>query len=133
MSKQRIIVVGNGMVGHRFIENLMEKCDNLIIGGGMTYTFIKAMGGDIGSSLCEEDKLELAAELIEKAKAKGVNLLLPVDNVAAEEFGNDAKTKITAVDDVPEGWMGLDIGPETIKLFSGVIAASKTIVWNGPM
>lgn len=128
-------VMGGAKVSDKImiIENLMEKCDNLIIGGGMTYTFIKAMGGNIGSSLCEEDKLELAAELIEKAKAKGVNLLLPVDNVAAEEFGNDAKTKITAVDDVPEGWMGLDIGPETIKLFSGVIAASKTILWNGPM
>ena len=128
-------VMGGAKVSDKIliIENLMEKCDNLIIGGGMTYTFIKAMGGNIGASLCEEDKLELAAELIEKAKSKGVNLLLPVDNVVADEFGNEAETKITSVDEVPDGWMGLDIGPETIKLFSGAIAASKTILWNGPM
>lgn len=128
-------VMGGAKVSDKIliIENLMEKCDNLIIGGGMTYTFIKAMGGNIGSSLCEEDKLDLAAELIEKAKSKGVNLLLPVDNVAADEFGNEAKTALTSIDEVPEGWMGLDIGPETIKLFSDAIAASKTILWNGPM
>jgi phosphoglycerate kinase len=128
-------VMGGAKVSDKIliIENLMEKCDNLIIGGGMTYTFIKAMGGNIGSSLCEEDKLDLAKELIEKAKSMGVNLLLPVDNVAADEFGNDAQTALTSVNEVPEGWMGLDIGPESIKLFSEAIAASKTILWNGPM
>ncbi|MFC2112549.1 phosphoglycerate kinase [Bacteroidota bacterium] len=128
-------VMGGAKVSDKIliIENLMEKCDNLIIGGGMTYTFIKAMGGNIGASLCEEDKLDLARELIEKAKARGVNLLLPVDNVAADKFDNEAETSITSVDEVPDGWMGLDIGPDTIKLFSEAIAASKTILWNGPM
>lgn len=128
-------VMGGAKVSDKIliIEHLMEKCDNLIIGGGMTYTFIKAQGGNIGASLCEEDKLDLAREIIEKAKAKGVRLLLPVDNVVADRFDNEAETRITSVDDVPDGWMGLDIGPETIKLFSEAIAASRTILWNGPM
>lgn len=128
-------VMGGAKVSDKIliIENLMEKCDNLIIGGGMTYTFIKAMGGNIGASLCEEDKLDLAKGLIDKAKDLGVNLLLPVDNVAADKFDNEAATRMTPVDEVPEGWMGLDIGPETIKLYSGTIADSKTILWNGPM
>ncbi|MFC2115463.1 phosphoglycerate kinase [Bacteroidota bacterium] len=128
-------IMGGAKVSDKIllIENLMEKCDNMIIGGGMTYTFIKAMGGNIGASLCEEDKLDLAKELIEKAKAMGVRLLLPVDNVVADKFDNEAETLITSVDNVPGGWMGLDIGPETIRLFSEVILASKTILWNGPM
>jgi phosphoglycerate kinase len=128
-------VMGGAKVSDKIliIENLMEKADNLIIGGGMTYTFIKAMGGNIGSSLCEEDKLELARELIAKAKEKGVQLLLPVDNVVAEKFDNEAATRTTSIDAVPEGWMGLDIGPETIQKFNEVIANSKTILWNGPM
>jgi phosphoglycerate kinase len=128
-------VMGGAKVSDKIliIENLMEKADNLIIGGGMTYTFIKAMGGNIGSSLCEEDKLDLARDLIAKAKEKGVQLLLPVDNVAADKFDNEAATRTTPVDEVPEGWMGLDIGPETIQKFNEVIAASKTILWNGPM
>ena len=128
-------VMGGAKVSDKIliIEHLMEKCDNLIIGGGMTYTFIKAMGGNIGASLCEEDKLDLAREIIGKAKAKGVRLLLPVDNVVADSFDNEAETRITSVDDVPGGWMGLDIGPETIKLFSEAISASRTILWNGPM
>ncbi|MCK4853491.1 MAG: phosphoglycerate kinase [Bacteroidales bacterium] len=128
-------VMGGAKVSDKIliIENLMEKADNLIIGGGMTYTFIKAMGGNIGSSLCEEDKLDLARELIKKAKEKGVQLLLPVDNVVADKFDNEASTRTTSVDDVPEGWMGLDIGPESIQKFNEVIAASKTILWNGPM
>lgn len=128
-------VMGGAKVSDKIliIENLMDKADNLIIGGGMTYTFIKAMGGNIGSSLCEEDKLDLARDLIAKAKEKGVQLLLPVDNVVADKFDNDAATKKTPIDEVPEGWMGLDIGPETIQIFSDVIAASKTILWNGPM
>ncbi len=128
-------VMGGAKVSDKIliIENLMEKADNLIIGGGMTYTFIKAMGGNIGSSLCEEDKLDLARDLIAKAKEKGVQLLLPVDNVAADKFDNEAATRTTSIDDVPDGWMGLDIGPESIKKFNDVIAASKTILWNGPM
>jgi phosphoglycerate kinase len=128
-------VMGGAKVSDKMliIENLMDRCDNLIIGGGMTYTFIKAQGGKIGSSLCEEDKLDLALELIEKARAKGVRLLLPADNVAADKFDNNAATRVTPIDQVPDGWMGLDIGPESIKLFSETIAASKTILWNGPM
>ena len=128
-------VMGGAKVSDKIliIENLMEKADNLIIGGGMTYTFIKAMGGNIGSSLCEEDKLDLARDLIKKAKEKGVNLLLPVDNVVADKFDNEAATRTTSIDDVPDGWMGLDIGPESIQKFNEVIAASKTILWNGPM
>jgi phosphoglycerate kinase len=128
-------VMGGAKVSDKIliIENLMEKADNLIIGGGMTYTFIKAMGGNIGLSLCEEDKLDLARDLIAKAKEKGVQLLLPVDNVAADKFDNEAATRTTSIDEVPEGWMGLDIGPESIKKFNDVIAASKTILWNGPM
>jgi len=128
-------VMGGAKVSDKIliIENLMEKADNLIIGGGMTYTFIKAMGGNIGSSLCEEDKLDLARDLIAKAKDKGVQLLLPVDNIAADKFDNEAATRTTSIDEVPDGWMGLDIGPESIQKFNNVIAASKTILWNGPM
>jgi len=128
-------VMGGAKVSDKIliIENLMEKADYVIIGGGMTYTFIKAMGGNIGSSLCEEDKLELARDLIRKAEEKGVQLLLPVDNVVADKFNNEATTRVTSIDDVPEGWMGLDIGPDTIQKFKQAIAASKTILWNGPM
>ncbi len=128
-------VMGGAKVSDKIliIENLMEKCDNLIIGGGMTYTFIKAMDGKIGASLCEEDKLDVARDLIRKAEDRGVRLLLPEDNVAADKFDNDAQTRITASDDVPDGWMGLDIGPETIRRFRDVITASRTILWNGPM
>ena len=99
----------------------------------MTYTFVKAKGGKIGKSLCEEDKLELALKIIEKAKEKKVNLYLPVDSLNADKFENEALTKITAIDAVDDGWMGLDIGERTIKEFSEVIANSKTILWNGPM
>ncbi|KPK87260.1 MAG: phosphoglycerate kinase [Bacteroides sp. SM23_62_1] len=128
-------VMGGAKVSDKIliIENLLEKVDNLIIGGGMTYTFIRAQGGKTGISICEEDKLDLALNLINKAKTKGVKLLLPVDNVAADQFDNNATTRVTKSDEIPEGWMGLDIGPETIKLFSGIIEQSKTILWNGPM
>ncbi len=128
-------IMGGAKVSDKIlvIENLLDKVDNLIIGGGMTYTFIKAQGGNIGKSLCEEDKLELALELINKAKAKGVNLILPVDQVLADKFDNEANTKITDIDKGEEGMMGLDIGPKTIKLLSDVIENSKTILWNGPM
>lgn len=114
------------------IENLMEKVDNLILCGGMTYTFAKAKGGKIGRSICEDDKLQLALDIIEKAKAKGVNLVLATDCVAADDFSNDANTQICSVNDIPEGWEGLDIGPDTIKLFADAIKGAKTILWNGP-
>jgi phosphoglycerate kinase len=128
-------VMGGAKVSDKIliIENLLNKVDNLIIGGGMTYTFIRAQGGKTGSSICEEDKLDLALELIKKAKDKGVNLYLPVDNIAASKFENNADTRLTKSSDVPDGWMGLDIGPESIKIFSDVIGKSKTILWNGPM
>ncbi len=115
------------------IENLLNRVDNLIIGGGMTYTFIKAQGGSIGKSLCEEDKLDLALKIISKAKEKNVKLYLPSDSLNADKFDNDANTNITEAGSVPEGWMGLDIAEKTIKEFSAVIQQSKTILWNGPM
>ncbi len=114
------------------IENLMDKVDNLILCGGMTYTFAKAMGGNVGNSICEEDKLQLALDIMAKAKAKGVNLVLGTDCVAADAFSNDAHTQICSVMDIPEGWEGLDAGPETRKLFTETIVPSKTILWNGP-
>jgi phosphoglycerate kinase len=115
------------------IERLLDKVDNLIIGGGMSYTFTKAMGGEIGNSLLEEDKLDLALELIEKAKAKGVTLLIPEDSVIADAFAADAKTRVVESDAIPEGWMGLDIGPKTTQRYKEIIAESKTVLWNGPM
>jgi phosphoglycerate kinase len=128
-------VMGGAKVSDKIliIEKLLDKVDNLIIGGGMTYTFIRAQGGKTGASLCEEDKLDLALDLITKAGEKGVNLLLPSDNIAADQFDNNANTRVTRSDEIPDGWMGLDIGPETIKTFSDVIEKSKTILWNGPM
>lgn len=115
------------------IEKLLDKVDNLIVGGGMTYTFTKANGGQIGKSLLEADKQDLALELIEKAKAKGVNLVMPVDTVIADGFSNDAQRQTVPHDQIPDDWQGLDIGPETVKKFVEVIATSKTILWNGPM
>ncbi|SDK62283.1 phosphoglycerate kinase [Catalinimonas alkaloidigena] len=115
------------------IHQLLDRVDNLLIGGGMSYTFAKAQGGNIGNSLLEEDKLELARELMAKAKAKGVNLLLPVDSVAAEAFDNEAKTQVVGNGKIPDDYMGLDIGPETRKAFAQVIKESKTVLWNGPM
>jgi phosphoglycerate kinase len=128
-------IMGGAKVSDKIqlIENLLNRVDNLIIGGGMTYTFVKAMGGKIGKSLCEEDKLDLALLIIEKAKEKGVNIYLPVDSLNADKFDNDANTTITAVDAVEDGWFGLDIAEKSIKKFSEVIENSKTILWNGPM
>ena len=114
------------------IENLMDKVDNLILCGGMTYTFAKAMGGNVGTSICEEDKLQLALDIMKKAKDKGVNLVLGTDCVAGDAFSNDANTQICSVMDIHEGWEGLDAGPETRKLFTETIVPSKTILWNGP-
>jgi phosphoglycerate kinase len=115
------------------IEKLLDKVDNLIIGGGMTYTFTKAQGGQIGKSLLEADKQPLALELIEKAKSKGVNLIFPVDNVCADDFNNNANRMTVATGQIPDGWEGLDIGPESVKLFCETLKTSKTILWNGPM
>ncbi|MDE6352159.1 MAG: phosphoglycerate kinase [Muribaculaceae bacterium] len=114
------------------IENLMDKVDNLILCGGMTYTFAKAMGGKIGDSICEDDKLDLAREIMAKAKAKGVNLVLGTDCVAGNAFSNDAETMICPSNDIPDGWEGMDAGPETRKAFAEVIEPAKTILWNGP-
>ena len=114
------------------IENLMDKVDNLILCGGMTYTFARALGGKIGISLCEEDKLDLALSIIEKAKAKGVNLVLGTDCVAGDDFKNDCNTQVVPVDNIPDGWEGLDAGPESRKAFSAAIEPAKTILWNGP-
>jgi phosphoglycerate kinase len=115
------------------IENLLNRVDNLIIGGGMTYTFIKAQGGKIGNSLCEEDKLDLALEILKKAKEKNVNIYLPVDSLNGNKFDNEAETKVTASNAVDDGWLGLDIAEKAIEEFSAVIGNSKTILWNGPM
>jgi phosphoglycerate kinase len=115
------------------IERMLDSVDHLIIGGGMAYTFFKAMGGSIGNSLVEEDKLDLAKSLIRKAKEKGVDLQLPIDSVIADKFDNNADTDIALNTSIPDGWMGLDIGPQAAEVFSGVIKNSKTILWNGPM
>ena len=114
------------------IENLMDKVDNLILCGGMTYTFAKAQGGNVGESLCELDKLDLALDIMKKAKEKGVNLVLGTDCIAADAFSNDANTQVCSVMDIPAGWEGLDAGPETRKAFADAIRGSKTILWNGP-
>ena len=114
------------------IENLLGKVDNLILCGGMTYTFAKAQGGKIGKSICEDDKLDLALDIIAKAKEKGVNLILGTDCVAADDFKNDANTQICPANDIPDGWEGLDIGPDTMKAFADAIENAKTILWNGP-
>jgi phosphoglycerate kinase len=128
-------IIGGAKVSDKIliIEQLMTKADNIIIGGGMAFTFIKAMGGTIGKSLCEEDRLETAKELLEKAKKKGVQMYIPTDVVIADNFSNDANTKECHSHAIPDGWMGLDIGPETIKTNAEVIKNSRTILWNGPM
>lgn len=128
-------VLGGAKVSTKItvIENILDKIDHLIIGGGMTYTFTKAQGGQIGNSLVEEDKMELALEILRKAEEKGVKIHLPVDAVVADSFSEDADTKITPVNEIPDEWMGLDIGPETVKNFGDVLEKSKTILWNGPM
>ncbi len=115
------------------IENLLGKVDNLILGGGMTYTFMKALGGTVGNSICEEDKLDLALDIIAKAKKNGVNLVLALDTVAADAFDNNAKTQICDAKNIPDGWEGLDIGPKSVEAFCKVIESSKTILWNGPV
>lgn len=128
-------IIGGAKVSDKIliIENLLDRATDIIIGGGMAYTFAKAMGGNIGQSLCEDDKLDMARELLEKAKSKGVNIHLPEDSLAADKFANDAQTQIADNKNIPDGWMGLDIGPKAQAAFRAVILNSKTILWNGPM
>lgn len=128
-------ILGGAKVSDKIliIENLLSKADNIIIGGGMAYTFFKALGGQVGKSLVEEDRIETARELLSKAKHKGVKFLLPEDSVIADKFANDAKTSTCESRTIPDGWMGLDIGKKSINDFNGVILKSKTILWNGPM
>ena len=130
-----VAILGGAKVKDKIgvITNLIEKVDTLLIGGGMAYTFMKATGGEIGNSLCDDERLSLALELLDKAKAKGVKLLLPIDNVCGKEFSNDTEQMICESGKIPEGWEGLDIGPKTVELFSKEIKAARTVVWNGPM
>lgn len=128
-------ILGGSKVSSKItiIENILDKVDHLIIGGGMTYTFIKAQGGSVGNSICEDDKMSLALEILETAKAKGVQVHLPVDVLAADDFSKDANTQVVDVFQIPDGWEGLDAGPKTLAQFTEVIKASKTILWNGPV
>ena len=128
-------VMGGAKVSGKIliIENLLDKINNLIIGGGMAYTFIKAQGGKVGSSLVEEDKLDIALKIVKDAKAKGVNLYIPVDTIVGDAFANEANKQTVDINTIPDGWMGLDIGPATEKIYADVIKNSKTILWNGPM
>jgi len=128
-------ILGGAKVSSKItiIENILDKVDHLIIGGGMTYTFVKAQGGAIGDSICEDDKMELALEILQKASEKGVTIHLPVDVVAANDFNNNASTQIVAVNEIEVGWQGLDAGPATLAQFKSVILNSRTILWNGPV
>ena len=128
-------VLGGSKVSSKItvIENILDKVDHMIIGGGMTFTFVKALGGNIGNSICEDDKQELALEILRLAKEKGVQIHIPVDVIAADAFSNDAKTQVVDVKQIPDGWQGLDAGPKSLENFKEVILASKTILWNGPL
>tara|TARA_R110000868_G_scaffold676_8_gene4860 strand:- start:1404 stop:2591 length:1188 start_codon:yes stop_codon:yes gene_type:complete len=128
-------VLGGSKVSSKItvIENILDKVDHMIIGGGMTFTFVKALGGKIGNSICEDDKQELALEILRLAKEKGVQIHIPVDVVAADDFSNTANTKVVDVKEIPDGWQGLDAGPKSLEIFEKVIMESKTILWNGPL
>ena len=130
-----VAILGGSKVSSKIsvINNLLDKVDTLIIGGGMCYTFTKAQGGNVGNSLLEEDYLQYALDMVKKAEEKGVKLLLPVDSVAADAFSNDADTKVVAQGEIPDGWMGLDIGPESARMYADAVRSAKTVVWNGPM
>ena len=129
-----VAIMGGSKVSSKIdiIDNLLDKVDTLIITGGMCFTFAKAYGGKVGSSLCEDDKMDVARAIVEKAKAKGVHLVLPVDAKVADAFSNDANTQVAPVDNIPDGWMGLDVGPKTMALYDEAIRGAKTILWNGP-
>lgn len=133
--KPILAILGGAKVSSKItiIENILDKVDHLIIGGGMTYTFIKAQGGKVGDSICEDDKMDLALEILDQAKAKNVQVHLPVDVLAADDFSNTANTKVLPVFNIEDGWQGLDAGPESIKQFHDVVTQSKTILWNGPL
>ena len=133
--KPVLAILGGAKVSSKItiIENILDKVDHLIVGGGMSFTFVKAQGGNIGSSLVEDDKLELALSILEQAKAKNVQVHIPVDAVIADAFSNDANTQVCDINNIPDGWMGLDAGPESVKQFNDVVLASKTILWNGPL
>ncbi len=130
-----VAILGGAKVSDKIgvINNLLEKVDTLIIGGGMAYTFFKAAGHSVGTSLCEDDKVDLANEMVAKAKAKGVNFMIPVDNIVATEYDENAEHKLVNSDEIPDGWMGLDIGPKTREMFANAIKGAGTVVWNGPM
>jgi phosphoglycerate kinase len=133
--KPVLAILGGAKVSSKItiIENILNKVDHLIIGGGMTYTFVKAQGGQVGDSICEDDKMDLALSILAQAKEKGVQVHLPVDVLAADQFSNNAKTQIVDVEKIPNGWQGLDAGPKTLQIFKKVILESKTILWNGPV
>lgn len=133
--KPVLAILGGAKVSSKItiIENILDKVDHLIIGGGMTYTFVKAKGGKVGDSICEDDKMDLAMEILKKAEEKGVKVHIPVDVIAADEFSNNANTQITGSDEIPDGWQGLDAGPRTLENFKEVILQCKTILWNGPV
>ncbi len=133
--KPVLAILGGAKVSSKItiIENILDKVDHLIIGGGMTYTFMKAQGGRIGDSICEDDKMDIAMAILKQAKEKGVQIHLPVDVLAADAFDNNAQTKVVDVDKIPDGWQGLDAGPVTLENFKGIILKSKTILWNGPI
>lgn len=133
--KPVLAILGGAKVSSKItiIENILDKVDDLIIGGGMTYTFVKAQGGSVGDSICEDDKMDLAMDILKQAKEKGVNVHLPVDVIAADDFSPNANTKILDVDNIPNGWQGLDAGPKTLENFKKVILGAKTILWNGPV
>ena len=130
-----VAILGGAKVSSKIsvIENLLDKVDTLIIGGGMSYTFSKAQGGNVGKSLLEADYCEYALNMLKKAEEKGVKLLLPVDTVIADDFSNDANSKVVTAGEIPDGWQGLDIGPDTVKIFCDAVQDAKTVVWNGPM
>ncbi len=133
--KPVLAVLGGAKVSSKItiIENILDEVDHLIIGGGMSFTFIKAQGGKIGNSICEDDKQELALEILKKAKAKNVQVHIPVDVIAADAFSNDANTQVVDIDKIPDGWQGVDAGPKSIKMFDDVVMQCKTILWNGPL
>ena len=133
--KPVLAILGGAKVSSKItvIENILDKVDHLIIGGGMSFTFVKAQGGKIGNSICEDDKQELALEILEKAKSKNVQVHIPVDVIAADDFSNDANTQVCDINNIPDGWEGVDAGPKSIELFDRVVNESKTILWNGPL